>query len=239
MSMIEQLKSNPFTLSLSAGYFGFFAHLGLLKVLEEENLRPQRIAGASAGAIAGGLWAAGAKSEDIKNILIGIKKKDFWDPGFGLGINKGYKFEKILQNYLPKKFSDTKIPFSVTAVEVPRFKTHVIDKGLLAPAIRASAALPGLFQPVKRNAKYFIDGGVFDKTGLVRRDEHEVALCHYLLSAGFWGRLEKYRDRNIFQPQDILIFAESVVRLGPSRLHLGEDAFQESYQRVRAELYKN
>ncbi len=63
-SHADWLASEPFTLNLGAGYFGFFAHTGVLMALEELGLRPQRIVGASAGAIAGGLWGAGLRASE-------------------------------------------------------------------------------------------------------------------------------------------------------------------------------
>ena len=60
MKRADWLSEEPFTLLSSAGFFGFFAHAGLLAALEQTGLSPRRVAGASAGALAGGLWAAGS-----------------------------------------------------------------------------------------------------------------------------------------------------------------------------------
>jgi len=238
MTIIEQLKAHPFTLALSAGYFGFFSHLGLLKILEEENLTPQRIVAARSGAIAGGLWATGATCEEMKKLFLNVKKSDFWDPAFGLGINKGQKFEQMVHNFLPQKFSETRIPFSVAVVEVPQFKTREIDKGLMAPAIRASASLPWLFHPKKQRNRYFIDGAVFNKTGLVHRRKNERVFFHYLLSGSLWGVIERWRDRHVRHSQDILVYGESNITVGPERMHLGEKEYERSYRRMRQLLYE-
>ena len=60
----DELREKPFTLVLSAGFFGFFAHTGFLQTLEELELVPDRVVGASAGALAGGLWSAGLSARE-------------------------------------------------------------------------------------------------------------------------------------------------------------------------------
>src|SRR5690349_16728886 len=97
-SPVEWLRQAPFTLSLSAGFFGFYAHAGFLKALTEQNLTPARITGSSAGAIIAALHAAGHSPTQIKDMLCTLKRQDFWDPGLGIGLLKGKKMEAILQN---------------------------------------------------------------------------------------------------------------------------------------------
>ena len=62
----EALREEPFTLVLSAGFFGFFAHVGFLQALEELELRPQAVIGVSAGALAGGLWSSGMSADELE-----------------------------------------------------------------------------------------------------------------------------------------------------------------------------
>ena len=81
----DWLASQPFTLALSAGFFGFFAHTGVLQALEEAGLRPRRIVGVSAGALAGGLWASGLSAAELAEELVRLRRVDFWDPGLPLG----------------------------------------------------------------------------------------------------------------------------------------------------------
>ena len=58
----EWLREAPFALGMSSGFFGFFAHTGVVTVLEDEGLLPSRVSGSSAGALVGGAWAAGVRS---------------------------------------------------------------------------------------------------------------------------------------------------------------------------------
>src|SRR5690606_10394272 len=80
----QWLADEPFTLALGAGFFGFFAQTGLLAALEDEGLRPARVVGVSAGALAGGLWASGLSAADLEAELCSLRREDFWDPGLPL-----------------------------------------------------------------------------------------------------------------------------------------------------------
>ena len=101
VSRRQSLSDRPFTLQLSAGFFGFFAHVGFLKALEEAELSPTRIVGVSAGALAGGLWAAGLSAERLGQRLRDLRREQFWDPGLPLGgMLKGRRFEALLRELL-------------------------------------------------------------------------------------------------------------------------------------------
>ena len=71
----ELLREEPFTLALSAGFFGFFAHTGFLSALETRGIQPHRVIGASAGALAGGLWSAGMSADVLKKELLDLKRE--------------------------------------------------------------------------------------------------------------------------------------------------------------------
>jgi NTE family protein len=76
----EGLMEEPFALGLSAGFFGFFAHAGMVQALEEEGLWPARAAGSSAGALVAGLWASGRDADAIGAILRGLRRADRHPP---------------------------------------------------------------------------------------------------------------------------------------------------------------
>lgn len=86
-TLAEHLRSAPFELILSSGFFGFYAHAGVIEALEEAELRPRLVGGASAGALTAGLWAAGLDAASIRDRLLALKREDFWDldPLFGIG----------------------------------------------------------------------------------------------------------------------------------------------------------
>ena len=101
MTLGDWLESGEFTLVLSAGFFGFFAHCGVLRGLELAGLEPTALAGSSAGALAGGFWAAGMGAATMERELTGLRRADFWDPWPGLGLLRGRKLERRLRDLLP------------------------------------------------------------------------------------------------------------------------------------------
>jgi len=68
----DWLLEAPFSLGLSSGFFGFFAHAGFLSALEEEGLQPRAAWGSSAGALVGGAWAAGLSADEFSRVLFGL-----------------------------------------------------------------------------------------------------------------------------------------------------------------------
>src|SRR5262245_16418621 len=97
----QWLREKPFGLGLSSGFFGCFAHTGVLTGLEDEALWPIRLCGSSAGALAAGLWAAGLGAKEMRDELFRLRREDFWDPRPGLGLLAGRLFRRHLDRLLP------------------------------------------------------------------------------------------------------------------------------------------
>ena len=76
----EDLKNKRIGVVFSSGFFGFFAHAGCLKALEELGIEPVGYAGTSSGAIAAAFAAAGLSAAQISAVLFNLRKQDFWDP---------------------------------------------------------------------------------------------------------------------------------------------------------------
>ena len=177
------LKTEPFTLSLSAGFFGFYAHAGLVSVLEEEGLVPRNITGSSAGSLVGALWASGCSATVFSETLFELNRTDFWDPSPGFGLLRGQRFDDILQNMLGcDLIEETPIPVKLAVFEIAQCKTRYLTEGKLSDAIRASCAFPGLFHPVAIDGKKHLDGGILDRSSLGAVKEGLPALYHHLTS---------------------------------------------------------
>ncbi len=177
----DWLGREPFTLSLSAGFFGFFAHAGVLMALEEAGLRPARITGASAGALAGGAWSAGVSAADLKTTLFGLRKQDFWDPGPGLGLLRGRRFRALLAGLCAvERISDCLVPLAVSVFDGLRRRTLVPRDWGFVEGIYASCAVPFLFHPLFRNGRPYWDGGIRDRAALAGTEAGERILCHWL-----------------------------------------------------------
>lgn len=234
----DWLQSESFTLTLSAGFFGFYAHAGLIAALEKHELIPSRIVGVSAGALAGGLWASGLKAHQLKDTLLELKRSDFWDPGLGFGgILKGKKFSHKLNTLLSQvgvsEFSHCPISFTAVVYDLLGRKTLGLSEGSVASAIRASCALPFLFRPVRIGWRFYLDGGVQDRPGFTVLSASERTLYHHLPHSSPWAgihgdervSLKSSPTRNVLQFQDL-------PRVGPFKLEHGHRALAMVEQRT-------
>ena len=218
----------PFTLTLSSGFFGFFAHTGVLSALLAEGLIPAKVTGSSAGALVGGVWASGRSIEEIQHELFQLKRDDFWDPQLGLGLLRGELFEAKLRGLLAcASFEELAYPLEVTAFHCGRLRARVFSTGELAPVIRASCTFPGLFQPVWIAGAPYIDGGVSDRPGWAGVGAQERVFYHHLLSR---SRLRTALGlTRIPQRKHTAALAISgLPRCRPSDLTAGPQAFQEA-----------
>lgn len=149
---------------LSGGGVRGFAHLGLLKVLDEMSIKPYAISGVSAGAIAGALYLAGHSPDHILQLL----KKNMYFGWSNLLWNKDGFFSmkpllQALQQHIPKdSFEELPARFFVTATEYTHGKEVVFSSGKLYETIIASAAVPVVFEPVRIDNQYLVDGGLLN-----------------------------------------------------------------------------
>ena len=179
----EWLREQPFTLAMSSGFFGFYAHTGVIRVLEDEGLLPARAAGASAGALVTAVWSAGVESARLCERLRSLQRSDFWDPGPGLGFLRGRRFASLLEALLPvRTFAECRIPLALSVFDVATRATRVLSSGLLAPAIQASCTVPGMFHPVRHDGRALYDGGILDRPGLAGVPPGERVFYHHLSS---------------------------------------------------------
>ena len=159
----EWLAEEPFALGMSSGFFGFFAHAGVLTVLEEEGLRPSRVAGSSAGALVTATWAAGVDARAIADELLALERDDFWDSTPGPGLLAGHLFRRRLEALLPvDAFHGCRVPAAVSVYDFSSRRVRVLDQGAIAPAVHASCAVPLMFHPVRHAGGLLVDGGVAD-----------------------------------------------------------------------------
>jgi NTE family protein len=191
MTVGRWLDEAPFTLALSAGFFGFYSHTGLLAALEAAGLRPRRIVGVSAGSLAGGLWAAGLGADAIAAELLALRRPDFWDPGLPLfGLLRGRKFEEHLRRVLAPtgvtNVEDCGVEFVSIAHDVVGRRTLPLHAGDLVKAIRASCTVPLMFRPLWWQGRVLVDGGVSDRIGRAAFTPGERVLLHYIPSRSRW-----------------------------------------------------
>ena len=237
------LRERPFSLCLSSGFFGFFAHAGVVSVLEEEKLLPARLAGSSAGALVAGLWAAGLPAQELKRELFSLRREHFWDPGFGLGLLRGKKFQSRLASLLPAAtFESCRIPLGLSVFEWKTRSTKVVESGPLAPALHASCAVPFLFQPVLLAGRRCADGGVLDRHGLASLDQPQAkgrgerVLYHHLSTRSPWRREGSPSLRVPERAGLRALVIDGLPRLGPFKLERGPEAFERAAEATRRAL---
>ena len=233
----DWLRATPFTLVMSSGFFGFFAHAGLVSVLEEEGLFPDRVAGSSAGALVGALWAAGVPATRIREELSGLRREHFWDPRPGLGLLRGARFRGLLERLLPvKTFEDCRVPLALSVWDVLARRTVVLRSGPLARGIHASCAFPVLLQPVRVGGRLCADGGLADRPGMAGVAEGEQVLYHHLTSRSPWRQRKSPALAIPERPRLQSIAIADLPRLGPFRLSRGPEAMERAAVGARAAL---
>jgi NTE family protein len=237
LTLREWLAEAPFTLALSSGFFGFFAHAGVVAVLEEERLLPARVLGSSAGALVGGLWAAGVPAGRLREELLALRREHFWDPSPGLGLLRGARFRARIEELLPvRTFEECARPLAVSAFDLLKRRTVVLDQGPLAAALHASCAVPFLFQPVRIGGRAYLDGGVLDRHGLAALADGERVLYHHLTSRSPWRRKGSPALRIPSSPMLRAVAIERLPRLGPFRLAQAAETMERAASGMREAL---
>lgn len=145
---------------LSGGGARGFAHLGILKAFEKNNIFPEAIAATSSGSIVAACICDGYSSDETKDLFLSynITLSMQWR-GWRSGLLSLKKVEQFLQKTLRhKNFEELTIPLFVTATNFITGDQFVFDKGEIIPAIMAASSIPVLFHPVEINGIPYVDG---------------------------------------------------------------------------------
>ena len=149
-------------LALGGGFARGFAHLGVLQVLEQNQIPVSHIAGTSVGSILGAAYASGAPLARIIETCRTLRFRDIarWRVS-RLGLASNHRLENLIERvFESRKFEDLRIPLAVVATDLTSGEPVVFTQGNLVDAIRASCAFPGLFEPVEIGTRCLADGGL-------------------------------------------------------------------------------
>jgi NTE family protein len=229
----DWLAEGPFTLALSSGFFGFFAHAGALAALEDEGLVPSDLRGSSAGALVSATWAAGLDARAIAKRFFELRRSEFWDPGVGFGFLRGRKFRALLTDVLPvHAFERCRAPVSISVFDVLSVQTRVLSRGDLVPAVVASCSVPGMFHPVWHEGRPLLDGGVLDRPALHGVPNERRVLLHHLPSRS------RAKSRDVVPKLAKLrtVTMRGLPQVDPFRLDRGVLAFDHAYAAMREAL---
>jgi NTE family protein len=146
--------------ALGGGFARGVAHIGALKVLEEENIPVDFVAGTSVGAIIGAAYCGGMTAAELEEMARSIRFRDFARLtlsryGFYSSDRMVRFFARVLKKHT---FEELAIPLAITATEFRTGEAAVFTTGALADPIRASCAYPGMFLPVEIDGRSYIDG---------------------------------------------------------------------------------
>lgn len=152
-------------LALGSGAARGLAHIGVLKVLEGEQVPLTAIAGTSIGALIGALYASGVTVDQMEEIVRNVDWRDLArlvNPVFpGSGLIDGKKVARFIAGLLPvQRFDGLHIPLAVTATDIETGEDLFIKQGDLVEAVRAAIAFPGIFPPVPFGDRFLVDGGL-------------------------------------------------------------------------------
>jgi NTE family protein len=170
---IAQVPQGPppkpkIALVLGGGAARGFAHVGVIRALEQEKIPLDMVVGTSVGSLIGAIYAADLNSFELEWTAFQLEKDDLFDFGVmtavsGMGLAKGDKLEEWVRGHIKvQNIENMKLPFAAVATDLNWGQKVVLDKGSIARAVRASSAIPGVFQPVQHQGKILVDGGVVD-----------------------------------------------------------------------------
>ncbi|MGB2626981.1 MAG: patatin-like phospholipase family protein [Candidatus Acidiferrum sp.] len=161
LALRAPLKSG-IALALGGGFARGYAHLGVLKVFEENQIPLSCLTGSSVGSILAAAYASGTPLPLIIAKCREVRFKDFarWRVSrFGLASNE--RLGALVQRYFDsKQFDDLKIPVGIVATDLGTGDPVLFKEGAISDAVRASCAFPGLFEPIHIGTRVLADGGL-------------------------------------------------------------------------------
>ena len=153
-------------LVLGAGAARGFAHIGVIKALESQGIRPDLVVGSSAGSVIAALLASGATGNELNRLALNLDQATIADWGlpfagrFG-GLIKGEALQAMVNREVRNKtIEQMNLPLGIVATELQTGKGVLFRSGNTGLAVRASCSVPGVFQPASINGKEYVDGGL-------------------------------------------------------------------------------
>ncbi len=158
------VRERALGLALGGGGVRGGAHIGLLKVLDREEIEVAAIAGTSAGGIVGGLYAAGLPAATIERLLLSCTPEFLLEPDpSGWALLSTRRFIELLRRRIGDvRIEDLPLPYAAVAVDLRASRQVLLTSGPLVTAMQATMAVPGLLCPVEEGGCLLVDGGVLE-----------------------------------------------------------------------------
>jgi NTE family protein len=149
-------------LALGGGAARGFAHIGVIQALEESGLAPDLVVGTSAGSLVAALYASGKSGNELALLADTMDETAFADWAYpGRGLIRGEALAKFVRDKTGnRQIEQMKIPLGIAATDLDSGEGILFQRGDTGTAVRASSAVPAVFQPVKIGAREYVDGGL-------------------------------------------------------------------------------
>ncbi|MBK6741883.1 MAG: patatin-like phospholipase RssA [Hydrogenophilales bacterium] len=211
-------------LALGSGSARGWAHIGVIRALEEAGVRPDLVCGTSIGALVGAAYAAG-ELERLERWVLGLEIGNvfgFADVSLNAGLLKGDRLMQFLRNnFADRPIEQLELPFAAVATSLQTGAEVWLQSGSTLDAVRASIALPGIFTPVRREGSLLVDGGLANPipVSLARAMGADVVIAVDLGSdiLGRRFRTAAAPDAPASQPQWMLKLRENLAALAPEK----------------------
>lgn len=149
-------------LALGGGAARGFAHIGVIQALEESGLRPDLVVGTSAGSLVAALYAAGRSGRELHDLALAMDESALTDWSFpGRGVLRGEALARYVREATGGRLIEQmKLPLGIVATELDTGAPVLFRRGDTGTAVRASSAVPAVFQPVRIGDREYVDGGL-------------------------------------------------------------------------------
>jgi NTE family protein len=149
-------------LALGGGAARGFAHIGVIQVLEENGIKPDLVVGTSAGSLVAALYASGKGGAELQTLADAMDETAFADWSFpGRGLLRGEALAKFVrENTAGRQIEQMRLPLGIVATDLDSGQPILFQRGDPGVAVRASSAVPAVFQPVKIGTREYVDGGL-------------------------------------------------------------------------------
>jgi NTE family protein len=149
-------------IALGGGAAKGFAHIGVIKMLEANGIRPEVVSGTSAGSVVGALYASGMDAFEMQQHAVALDEARIRDVTlFNGGLIRGQKLQDYVNEMVGRRpFEKMRMPFAVVSTRLETGDRTVFVRGNVGQAVRASCSIPGVFEPVKIGDYRYVDGGV-------------------------------------------------------------------------------
>ncbi len=149
-------------LALGGGAARGFAHIGVIQALEESGLRPDLVVGTSAGSLVAALYASGKRPAELVQLADAMDESAITDWAFpGRGLIRGEALAKFVREHTGgRPMEAMAMPLGIVATDLDSGAPILFQRGDTGMAVRASSAVPAVFQPVRIGAREYVDGGL-------------------------------------------------------------------------------